>query len=152
MELVQRVFLLLVIAMVSVACGGSNQKASDGSSGLQTRLVLKDKFDQQTARFTSGEEIRFELVLQNTQASSRTLNFNTGQQYDIYITSFNGSEVWRWSTGRGFTQSLTQVSVPANGSVTVNESWINTLSVGSYTALGSMLDQSPVARFNFQVQ
>ena len=86
------------------------------------------------------------------------MNFSDGQQYDFYITSLSGTEVWRWSSDKAFIQALTQLVIPAQGSVVIKQTWDQTLfaggnlAIGSYTAFGSLLERSPTAQFSFTIQ
>ena len=96
-------------------------------------------------------------MLTNNSNEAVTLHFNSGQQYDFYITSTPDTEVWGWSGGKGFTQALTELVIPGGESVEVSKIWNQKLSgdkvisSGSYTAFGSFLDQSPEAQFGFTI-
>ncbi|MGH2584572.1 MAG: BsuPI-related putative proteinase inhibitor [Dehalococcoidia bacterium] len=60
--------------------------------------------------YATGEQISFEMALRNRSGQQQTLTFLGGQDFDIVVTGANGAEVWRWSTGRAFTQQLRNVT------------------------------------------
>jgi flagellar hook assembly protein FlgD len=60
--------------------------------------------------YPAGEEIPFEMVLRNTSSRQQTLTFRSGQDFELVVRNENGDEVWRWSTGRVFTQQIREVT------------------------------------------
>lgn len=62
------------------------------------------------AMYRAGESIPFEMVLRNANDRAQTLTFLGGQDFDIVVRNSAGAEVWRWSTGRAFTQQIRTVS------------------------------------------
>ena len=156
---VMRKRYLLVVALLPfllIGCGGSNNDSQDPL--LQTRLVLQDVFSQESNRFAQGETITLSLTLTNYSDEAVTLNFTSGQQYDFYVVSNQGAEIWRWSGDRAFTDALTELLVPGKESIEVEVIWDQTLlieqqlPIGDYIAFGSFLDQSPVAEVGFTIQ
>lgn len=149
-------FLVLLLSLVLVSCGGSSD--SDNDQQLETKLILRDSFRQESDSFIQGENIEFLLTVTNNSSDPLTLNFLDGQQYDFYINSSIDTEVWRWSADKAFTQALTELVIQAGESIEISQVWNQTLagggviSIGNYFAFGSLLDQSPEAEFNFSIQ
>ena len=52
-----------------------------------------------------------------------------------------GREVWRWSRGRMFTQSMQNKVLAASDTLTFTETW-RPERAGSYTAVASLLSQN----------
>lgn len=132
------------------------QHAADPS--IEVDLILRDTFQQKSNSFAQGEAIEFFLTATNVTNKPITLTFSSAQQYDFYITSTSGAEVWRWSSDKSFTTTITQLIVPAQGTVETSETWNQGLQIGgnipigSYTAFGSFRDQSAIAQFSFTIQ
>lgn len=142
--------LLLVIALSG--CDNS------GTPPLQTTLILRDKFSQESSHFTQGEPIEFVLTSTNTTNEPITLHFNSAQQFDFYIKPVSDTEIWRWSDDMTFATALTSFTLPAHGTEEAAETWAQTLATGgniptgNYTAYGSFLDRTPIAQFSFTIQ
>ena len=153
-----RILKILLFSFLLVSCGGSSDSDDSNNSQLQVSLILRDIFDQESDSFIQGEEIELFLEITYNGSETVTLNFNSGQQYDFYILSSEETELWRWSDGKGFTQALTELVIPAGETFAVTEVWDQTLpgdeiiAIGSYTVFGSFLDQSPEAEFSFTIQ
>ena len=135
-----------------------------GDAELQVNLILKDVFDQEANTFTQGESIEFLLTISNPSYKAVTLNFASSKQYDFIVTTPSGLEMWRWSDTTGFLHVNTELVIPAQETITVSVVWNQILfdgntypdgdniAIGSYTASGSLLDQSPIAEYDFTIQ
>jgi len=80
--------------------------------GMQQPPVSAFEFVLSTAKpaYATGEQVTFEMVLRNRSGQQQMLTFLGGQDFDIVVTDANAVEVWRWSTGRAFTQQLRNVT------------------------------------------
>jgi hypothetical protein len=80
--------------------------------GMQQPPVSAFEFVLSTAKpaYATGEQVTFEMALRNRSGQQQTLTFLGGQDFDIVVTDANAVEVWRWSTGRAFTQQLRNVT------------------------------------------
>lgn len=147
-----KIIKALLLFIVLSGCNNSD------TSPIQTKLILRDKFSQESSSFTQGEPIEFVLTSTNTTNEPITLNFGSTQQFDFYIKSASGAEIWRWSADRVFATVITSFTIPAYGTKEAAETWNQALStggnipVGSYTAYGSFLDQTPTAQFSFTIE
>ena len=149
-----KIIKILLLSIFIVSCRNSDS----GDTTLQVNLILRDTFSQESSSFIQGEAIEFFLTATNTTNKPITLTFGSAQQYDFYITSTLGTEVWRWSADKVFAAVITQLIIPAQSTVEATETWDQTLMaggnipIGNYTAFGSFKDQSPIAQFSFSVQ
>lgn len=76
---------------------------------VELRLTLPSRV--KAAPFT------WPIQLRNTTRDPIAVTFSTSQSVDIVLTSSAGVEVYRWSTGRFFEQSVRQVTVEGRSSV-----------------------------------
>lgn len=152
--------LLLAIILLPLTLSGckSSSESEPEVVKLQTSLILRDEFQQQSDSFVQGESIELLLSVTNPSNTDVKLRFSSGQQYDFYIESDSYEEVWRWSANRLFIAALTELLVPAGETVEVSEVWDQQvaadvyLDIGSYKVYGSFLEQSPEAEFAFTIQ
>ena len=61
--------------------------------------------------FPKSEIVPIRLSVTNTGSATQTLTFASGQKYDFLVTDKAGTEVWRWSTGRMFTQEIQNIQL-----------------------------------------
>jgi hypothetical protein len=88
-----------------------------------------------------GEEVTFTFHVTNSSAKRVELRFPSGQTHDLAVTDAQGREVWRWSQGRMFTQSMQNKILGAGDTLTFTETW-HPEHPGSYIAEASLLSQN----------
>lgn len=84
----------------------------------------------------SKAEVRFALDVKNVGGKHAELEFPNGQAYDIVVVDSVGREVWSWSKGRMFTQSVQNKQLGGGESMQIAESW--TPVAGHYTAIATL--------------
>ena len=94
-------------------------------------------------RVTDGVEFAFHLT--NTADRKLEVKFPSGQAYELVVLDARGREVWRWSTGRMFTQSLQNRVLRESDSLTYDSRWTNA-PAGKYVAVATL------ASANFPVE
>ncbi|HHY47877.1 MAG TPA: hypothetical protein GX506_11335 [Firmicutes bacterium] len=72
--------------------------------------------------YRRDENVRMIFSKTNVQATPMTLEYRTGQQFDILITRA-GEEVWRWSHGKVFVLVVTQTTLAPGESQVFRELW-----------------------------
>lgn len=87
-------------------------------------------------RYRFGEPVQITFAAENRSQQPVTLNFRTGQHYDLWVTQ-NGREIWRWSAGRAFTQALTSFTLAPNERRTYEATWNQQDAQGRQVAPGS---------------
>ena len=88
-----------------------------------------------------GDEVRFSFHVTNTSSKRVELRFPSGQTHDLTVLDNQGREVWRWSRGRMFTQSMQNKVLGATDTLTFTETW-RPEHAGQYTAVASLLSQN----------
>ena len=89
------------------------------ASTKRAEVKLDTRFDVKV----DANAVHFALVVKNVGGKHAELNFADGQSYDFVVSDSTGREVWQWSTGRMFTQSVQNKQLGAGESMRVNESW-----------------------------
>jgi hypothetical protein len=69
-----------------------------------------------------GEAVALELVLVNTSEDTVRIPLDTGQKFDFEVWRDN-RQIWKWSTGRFFTQALGTIVIQPDEEVTFRTTW-----------------------------
>ena len=88
-----------------------------------------------------GEAVEFTLHVTNSSPKRVELRFPSGQTHDVVVLDTQGREVWRWSTGRMFTQAMQNKVLSASDTLTFTETW-HPEHGGAYTAVASLLSEN----------
>ena len=88
---------------------------------------------------SSDSIVRLALHVVNTSKKRVELTFPGGQTYDFVVLDSLGREMWRWGTGRMFTQALRNKLLAGGETLDVEETWTSSLlPPGRYTARGTL--------------
>ena len=63
-------------------------------------------------KVSKGDPIAFYVAIVNQSENDLVVKFPTSQKFDFALRDKNGTEYWRWSTGKVFTQAVSVVTVP----------------------------------------
>jgi hypothetical protein len=149
---------LLLVGAVALACGTSSHSSAAVSPTVKsTSVAIKPG----TAPIASEFKVRphpkaleFALHVTNPTKKSVELVFPSGQEYDFSVVDSTGTEVYRWGSGRMFTQSLQNRLLDGGETMHIEERAEKTLPIGSYTAVATLRSTNyPVEqRFSFQLR
>lgn len=84
----------------------------------QPGAVLTDK-----AAYKRGQPVRLTFRVTNTSDKPVRYQFPSGQRFDAFVKNEAGAEIWKWSEGRMFAQSLRAVSLPPGKSLVYTAVW-----------------------------
>ena len=79
--------------------------------------------------------VEFKLDVRNNTKRMVELRFPNGMTHDFVVFDESGKEVWRWSTGRMFTQSMQNKLVKSNDSAVFADTWSGRNAHGKFTAV-----------------
>jgi hypothetical protein len=147
---------LLCLGAVALAWGPRTGPASSlmANTVAPTAKTVKKQAKSVAPRVT-GElvvkvedgGVRLELDVSNTGQKSAELSFASGQTHDFAIIDRSGAEVYRWSDGRMFTQSMQNRLLDAGSTMRLSERASTTLPAGEYTAVATLRSSNyPVER------
>jgi hypothetical protein len=86
----------------------------------------------------AGEQIEFQLTLTNNSSRSVEVRFPSGRTHDFAVIDSTGREVWRWSTGKMFTQVLQNKSIAPHDSISFSTAWKNPDTAGTFVAVARL--------------
>jgi hypothetical protein len=105
------------------------------ASTRRAEVKLDTRFDIKV----DANTVHFALVVKNIGGKHAELNFADGQSYDFVVSDSTGREVWQWSNGRIFTQSVRNKQLGAGESMRVSESWNRrSAPAGRYTVTATL--------------
>lgn len=130
--------VILPIVLLASACGPrshsaepATRKRAVGGPPIASSLDVGLLGDVSIAfHVTNNAEKRLELT------------FPSGLTHDITIVDEGGREVWRWSDGRMFTQSLQNRVLETDETLSFNASWHPETSHGSFVAVASLKSEN----------
>lgn len=146
---------MLCVGAVAFACGprahneaSARQKKQSSTTALATTAptvsqqgatkVARDQKAVVSAQLyvrATDSAVRFALHIVNTGKKRVELTFPSGQTYDFVVLDSVGREMWRWGSGRMFTQTLRNKLLAGGESLDLEETLTgSTLPPGRYTA------------------
>ena len=143
-------FLLISIVVLAFACG-PRPRATDPAGLNRSSRARAAQTQTSNSPLASALDVRvkdaveFAFHLTNTADRKLEVKFPSGQAYELIVLDTRGREVWRWSTGRMFTQSLQNKVLHESDSLTYDSRWTNA-PAGKYVAVATL------ASANFPVE
>lgn len=117
--------------------------AKHGSAGRHAPGVVATMLDVSR----TGSRVDFALRVMNNTARTIELDFPSSRTHDFAVLDARGNVVWRWSTGRLFTQTMQSRTVRSRDTLTLAEGWDARNAHGTYTAVALLAtDTHPVER------
>jgi Intracellular proteinase inhibitor len=133
---------LLSFPSCDTACTGTPNSPPPKVPTPPVVVRPSDELPAQLSAAVSSNLVTLTLTVKNPSAAPVDVKFLSGQKYDfVVIDSLTGKEAWRWSAGKGFTQTVGTQPIPANGALTFTETWTPPAK-GLYLAHGVLVSAS----------
>ena len=84
--------------------------------------------------YQAGESARLTFTVANNGQEPLSLDFSSGQQFDLSVVDATGQEVWRWSRGKFFTQAFTKLQLKPDEKKSFEGDWQAEGPTGRYQA------------------
>jgi hypothetical protein len=146
----------LLFGAVALACGSRSHSESSVAVAVASPEKVVRHAEHATlapgalrsAFNVSAEQhkLRFALHVTNATKKSVELAFPSGQEYDFAVVDSTGKEVYRWASGRMFTQSLQNKVIDGGETMRFEERAEKPLPSGTYVAVATLRSS------NFPVQ
>ena len=98
-----RLLAVAVLLALFGACAGADQVTGDRRNVGVVTVV----FAVRPARVRIGQPVRLTLRVSNNGGKTEKLTSPSGKVYDFWVKK-RSHEVWRWSSGRAFVQTVTE--------------------------------------------
>lgn len=126
------IVLLLSAATVAFARGSSAHKSTTETSRSHQK---KNAPIVSAFAVKVSDGVRFTLEVTNTTNRMVELRFPDGFTHDFFVLDQSGKEVWRWSHGRMFTQSIRAKLVKSKDEAVFSDEWKPQNLKGNFTAV-----------------
>ncbi len=137
---------LLVAASVAFARGSfTRDDAVNTTKHRTTKTVdaLGTTLDVNVnARDVNEESVNFALHVGNNTKKMIELRFANGQTHEFVVLDSTGKEMWRWSSGRMFTQAIRNKLLKGREETVFEERWNTKGLRGTYTAIATLRSQN----------
>jgi hypothetical protein len=120
---------LLATAVVVFACSPRSRSAPAAAQQGKPSGALVARVDVDVA-----DAVEFDLALSNDSGKRVELDFVNGRTHDFTVLDARGREVWRWSSGRMFTQAMQNRLLDVRDTVHWSERW-KPAGPGQYTVV-----------------
>ena len=139
---------LVTVALLAYACGP--RSGSSVTSSRPAAAAHSSRVDQGVTSNvmidTAQGEVRFVIAVENGSRKRVELDFPNGRTHDFAVLREDGTEVWRWSRDRLFTQGMQNRLLEVRDSALYVERW-RPLEKGRYTLVAELLSENyPVSQ------
>ncbi len=132
------VVVLVIAAAVLYACG----PRPHASEAPNRKKATSGPLVASSLDVAVGDNVEFVLHVTNNAQKRLELSFPSGQNYDVTVLDSIGREVWRWSSGRMFTQAFQNHVLEANETLSYEASWKPEAIRGSFVAVASLRSEN----------
>jgi hypothetical protein len=136
----------LLLGAVALACGSRSRSEASVTPPEKTaaRLAKKQGADHaapiRSVFSVSAEQrgLHFALDVTNATKKNVELAFPSGQEYEFRVVDSTGKEVYRWGSGRMFTQSVQNRVLDGGETLRIVERANRALPRGTYVAVATL--------------
>jgi hypothetical protein len=90
----------------------------------------------------NAEAVSFAFHVANNTKKMMELRFPNGQTHEFVVLDESGKEVWRWSSGRMFTQAIRNKLLKGREETVFEERWNTKGLRGTYTAIATLRSEN----------
>ena len=153
-------FALVAVVALAYACGSRTHvfpMATAASTDARAASVMAASDINDTGHGSSSltsttevtvlnDGVHFVVTVTNNSAKKIELTFPDGQTHDLSVHDAAGSEIWRWSNGQMFTQSLRNRPLAPHATLSYSMHWRRPQVHGPLIATGSLTSTNfPIA-------
>lgn len=134
---------LLCSAALAFACGprARNESASARSEPSRVASVNPASPLAPTLDVTVADDVHFAFEVTNAGKKKLELTFADGRTHEFVVLDSLGREVWRWSEGRIFTQSMQNKVLRTSDLLRYEDAW-DAPSPGRYVAVATLASEN----------
>ena len=137
-------FGLLCAAVLAFACG-PRASTGDSAGAIRTSRARSSAPNGpalvSTLNVVVKNGVAMDFRVMNAGTKRLEVNFPSGQTHEVVVVDSLGREVFRWSKGRMFTQSLQNKVLHASDTLDYDAVWQNA-PAGKYTAIATLASEN----------
>ncbi len=103
---------------------------------MRNAHALNFSIETDRDEYSSGEDVKILLRVENNDDKPVSLTFPTSQRYDIIITK-DGKEVWSWAYEKVFAMAITILKVKPGEALSFEDRWRQTDNTGNDAVPGN---------------
>lgn len=100
---------LLFFSLMLYSCGDTRDP---DTNGFKAGLEATDATGNTSSVFIKGQPVQLEIYIENLGDEIRSLQFNTGERYDIEVYNSGNTLIWNLNFGKVFHSAIE--SIPFN--------------------------------------
>jgi hypothetical protein len=139
------IFGLMCIAVLAFACGPRPNTGDVSTTAVRTTHARPAAQSGLSLVSTLGvivkNGVKMDFRVVNEGSRRLEVNFPSGKTHEVIVVDSLGHEVWRWSSGRMFTQSLQNKVLHASDTLDYDAIWRNA-PAGKYTAIATLASEN----------
>ena len=134
-------FFLASGAVLAFACG-PRPRGADAITARTAKPKARESVALSSRLAVNVRDgVAFDFVVTNDGSKKIEVNFPNGQTHELVVLDTLGREVWRWSNGHMFTQSLQNKVLRSSDTLVWEERWRNA-PAGRYVAVATLASQN----------
>jgi Intracellular proteinase inhibitor len=135
------IILLLCAACVAFASSSSAHRQDSPKNSLEhhhrSAATLASTF-----AVSVRDGVNLTLDVKNNTNKMVELRFPNGKTHDFFVLDDSGREVWRWSSGRMFTQAMQAKLVKSKDNAVFSDTWRASNAHGKFTAVAVLASEN----------
>ena len=138
------IFGLMCIAVLAFACGprpNTGEVAGTSHSSHARSIAPNGPALVSTLGVTVKNGVKMDFRVVNEGSKRLEVNFPSGKTHEVVVVDSLGREVWRWSDGRMFTQTLQNKVLHASDTLDYDAEWRNA-PAGKYTVIATLASEN----------
>ncbi|MGE6630948.1 BsuPI-related putative proteinase inhibitor [Bacillus sp. NPDC077027] len=125
----KKLLVLLLVPLILAACGTKKDDIPD----KEVSLGMGEKTVQLTIKpVQKDRSVQFDMSLKNDSDRDIEFTFNTSQKFELSVYDENGTEKYRYSKDRMFTQAIQSFVLKAGEAYDFQDTWSNDVRPGTY--------------------
>jgi hypothetical protein len=135
-----------VFPMATAASSDARRSSEGATPDLTDTGPASSALTSATEVTVLNDDVHFVVTVTNNTAKKIELTFPDGKTHDVSVHDAAGSEIWRWSSGQMFTQSLRNKPLAPHATLSYAMNWRRPLVHGPLVAVGTLTSTNyPVA-------
>ncbi|UCZ52009.1 hypothetical protein LGQ02_14260 [Bacillus shivajii] len=128
-RLLSLISVFITMIFISVACGtgespsGSDPVIEDGEEDKEETEVDYEGLLYELDASVNDNVIEVNMTLENESDETKTIDFSSGQQFEVIIRDGNGEELYKYSEGMMFTQAFITESLESGETLSFQDHW-----------------------------
>lgn len=137
-----RLIIPLLLCAATVAFASSSTSHKDNPTKKSAGRHHEGAALASSFTLSVRDGVHFALELKNNSDRMIEIRFPSGMTHDFVVLDEGGKEVWRWSDGRMFTQSLQNKLIKSHDNAVFAEGWPAVNAHGKFTAVAILTSEN----------